>query len=60
MRIREALPKDATSIARVHVDAWRATYRGIVPDFCRAGRFCFRWLGARYDIRPLASQETSF
>jgi len=30
--IREARPADAASIARVHVDIWRTTYRGIVPD----------------------------
>jgi len=34
MIIREATAADATNIARVHVDAWRATYAGIVPaDF---------------------------
>ncbi len=30
--IREAVPADAPAIARVHVDVWRTTYRGIVPD----------------------------
>ena len=30
--VREAMPCDAAAIARVHVDAWRTTYRGIVPD----------------------------
>ena len=30
--IRHALPGDATSIAQVRIDAWRATYRGIMPD----------------------------
>ena len=30
--VREAHPTDAAGIARVHVDTWRATYRGIVPD----------------------------
>lgn len=30
--IREATPADALAIAHVHVDAWRTTYRGIVPD----------------------------
>ncbi len=29
--IRLATPTDALAIARVHVDSWRATYRGIVP-----------------------------
>jgi GNAT superfamily N-acetyltransferase len=32
LKVREAHPEDATAIARVHVDAWRETYRGIVPD----------------------------
>ncbi len=32
MRIREATVDDAAAIARVHVDAWRTTYPGIVPD----------------------------
>jgi GNAT superfamily N-acetyltransferase len=32
MIIREAVLTDAPGIARVHVDTWRSTYRGIVPD----------------------------
>jgi len=32
MRIRKAVPADAAGIARVHVDSWRTTYRGLVPD----------------------------
>jgi GNAT superfamily N-acetyltransferase len=32
MLIREATPADAAAIARVHVESWRTTYRGIVPD----------------------------
>jgi ribosomal protein S18 acetylase RimI-like enzyme len=31
MLIREATLKDASGIARVHVHAWRSTYRDIVP-----------------------------
>jgi ribosomal protein S18 acetylase RimI-like enzyme len=31
-RIRAALPADAHAIARVHVQAWLETYRGLVPD----------------------------
>lgn len=31
-RIRAAEPEDADAIARVHVDSWRTTYRGLVPD----------------------------
>ena len=30
--IREARIEDAGRIAKVHVDTWRTTYRGIVPD----------------------------
>ena len=32
VRIREAQPEDAAGIARVHVDSWRTTYRGLIPD----------------------------
>jgi hypothetical protein len=32
MIIRDASPADAAAIARVRVDAWRETYRGIVPE----------------------------
>jgi GNAT superfamily N-acetyltransferase len=37
MRIRVADVDDAAAIARVHVDAWRTTYVGIVPDGYLAG-----------------------
>jgi L-amino acid N-acyltransferase YncA len=30
--IRDARPEDAAAIARIHVDSWKSTYRGIVPD----------------------------
>jgi ribosomal protein S18 acetylase RimI-like enzyme len=30
--IREAMLEDSTEIARVQVDTWRTTYRGIVPQ----------------------------
>ena len=32
MIIRAARPVDAGGIARVHVQSWRSTYRGLVPD----------------------------
>lgn len=32
MIIRKARAEDAKEIAKVHVDSWRATYKGIVPD----------------------------
>jgi len=30
--IRQALPNDAAEIARVHVDSWRSSYRGLLAD----------------------------
>jgi len=30
--IRPAQPDDAPSIARVHVESWRSTYKGLMPD----------------------------
>jgi ribosomal protein S18 acetylase RimI-like enzyme len=32
MIVREAIEADAAGIAKVHVDTWRSTYRGIVSD----------------------------
>src|SRR5436190_9558064 len=32
IRIRRATPKDATAIARVHVETWRSAYAGLLPD----------------------------
>lgn len=32
MIIREATLKDAAGIAKVHIDSWRTTYKGIVND----------------------------
>jgi ribosomal protein S18 acetylase RimI-like enzyme len=32
MNIRLATPDDIPAIARVHLDSWRNTYRGIMPD----------------------------
>lgn len=32
MNIRKAVLEDAEGIAKVHVDSWRTTYKGIVPD----------------------------
>ncbi len=30
--LRPAAPRDASGIARVHVETWRTTYAGLVPD----------------------------
>lgn len=32
MFVREAKPEDADAFGRVHVEAWRAGYRGMMPD----------------------------
>ena len=32
MNIRLATVEDAAGIAKVHVDSWRTTYKGIIPD----------------------------
>ncbi|MGD9537459.1 MAG: N-acetyltransferase family protein [Alphaproteobacteria bacterium] len=35
--IRLATPRDAAGIARVHVETWRDTYAGIIPDHALLG-----------------------
>ena len=40
VQIRRALPSDAPGIARVHVESWRSTYVGIVPDDYLASLDC--------------------
>jgi GNAT superfamily N-acetyltransferase len=35
--IREAGEADAPGIARIHVESWRTTYAGILPESCLAG-----------------------
>lgn len=35
--IRPATPDDAPAIAQVRVDAWRSTYKGMIPDTYLAG-----------------------
>lgn len=37
MQIRTATRTDIPAIAKVHVDTWRTTYRGLVPDELLAG-----------------------
>jgi ribosomal protein S18 acetylase RimI-like enzyme len=32
LEIRDATPADAPDIATVHVESWRAAYRGLLPD----------------------------
>ncbi len=37
MNLRLAVPEDAMAVARVHVRAWQAAYRGLMPDDHLAG-----------------------
>ena len=37
IRIRKAIPTDAPGIAKVHVDAWRSSYAGVVPEETLSG-----------------------
>ena len=32
MKIRKAEKKDLADVARIHVEAWKSVYRGIIPD----------------------------
>lgn len=32
LQVRHAEPGDADACARAHIDAWRAAYRGVIPD----------------------------
>jgi hypothetical protein len=32
MQIREATMADVAAIASVHVESWRTTYKGLLPD----------------------------
>lgn len=47
MKIRRASEDDAAELARVHVDSWRAAYRGLVPDAILE-RFEYRWREERF------------
>jgi GNAT superfamily N-acetyltransferase len=59
MRIREALPVDAAGIARVIVDTWRTTYRGIVPEKTLAN-LSYESVQARWESRLLQAAEGRF
>jgi GNAT superfamily N-acetyltransferase len=53
-QVREARQEDAAAIARVHVDSWRTSYRGIVPEGFLSGLsyedFEGRWQGRLRDV----------
>ncbi len=43
IQIRQSNTSDASAIARVRVESWRAAYRGIVPDDFLAGMDAAEW-----------------
>ncbi len=47
MNIRPATVDDASALARVHVDSWRAAYRGLVPE-SRLQGFDYHWRTERF------------
>jgi GNAT superfamily N-acetyltransferase len=66
VHIRRATPADAMAVAEVHIRAWQAGYRGLVPqDFLdrlqapeQAGRYAFA-TGRLTDIHTLVAVEES-
>jgi ribosomal protein S18 acetylase RimI-like enzyme len=46
MVIRRARPEDAAAIARVHVESWRSTYAGLLPE-----RLLLKLSSARHEAR---------
>jgi ribosomal protein S18 acetylase RimI-like enzyme len=43
--VRDALPSDAEVLAGIHIDSWRHTYRGIMPDAFLDSLSLARWTG---------------
>ena len=64
IRVRDATTDDAREVARVHVDAWRVAYAGIIPDSLLASHSVSEraaggdaWLRASVDERPTDGGE---
>lgn len=60
MIVREATHNDIPAIARVHVDTWRTTYRGIVPDEHLANLSYERRASGWYNILNRAPENGYF
>jgi len=60
MLIREATHNDVPAIAKVHVDTWRTTYRGIVPDEHLVNLSYERRANGWYRILSLAPEDGNF
>jgi len=59
MRIRRAQESDAPSLAKVHVDAWHAAYRGLVPDSFLEG-FTYQRKADRFRQALAADSEETY
>lgn len=59
MRIRPAQVEDAAALARLHVDAWRVAYRGLVPD-AHLRRRTFAWRKERFEKSLAAGAEETY
>ena len=59
MKIRRAVPGDAIGIATVHIDTWRTTYKGIVPDEHLA-KLSYRKRAARWQANLTAVENPAF
>jgi ribosomal protein S18 acetylase RimI-like enzyme len=59
MKIRRATEDDAAELARVHVDSWRAAYRGLVPD-AYLERFEYGWREERFRESLSAGTEETY
>lgn len=58
--MREATYRDIPAIAKVHVDTWRSTYLGIVPDEVLSGLSCEKRENAWQKVFDLASEFNGF
>jgi ribosomal protein S18 acetylase RimI-like enzyme len=59
MKILRATVDDAPELARVHVDSWRAAYRGLVPDAVLE-RFEYNWREKRFREALAAGVEETY
>lgn len=60
IKIRPAWASDAPALARVHVDAWRTTYRGILPAGGLAGLSYERREHGWNEVLALAPEQRHF
>ncbi|NEP63192.1 MAG: GNAT family N-acetyltransferase [Symploca sp. SIO2G7] len=60
MIVREATHSDVAAMARVHVDTWRTTYRGIVPDKLLANLSYEKRENGWHQVLKNASEDGNF